>query len=58
MKPKKPTEKTSKLSFHKEQIRRLTADELAGVAGARNCTDDSCATHTLPPTTLGCMNTF
>jgi hypothetical protein len=46
MKSTKQTNKTSKLTFHKETIRRLTSDQLGGVAGGRNCTDESCSAAT------------
>ena len=46
MKSTKKTDKTSKLTFRKESIRRLTNDQLGAVAGGRNCTNDSCSAAT------------
>jgi hypothetical protein len=55
MKSTKQPDKTSKLTFRKESIRRMTNDELSAVAGGRNCTNDSCSVATFEG---GCVSTF
>lgn len=39
-----------KLSFHRETIRSLTADQSARVLGGRICLPDSCGPRTCPNT--------
>jgi hypothetical protein len=42
--------KGSKLSFKRETVRTLSADEAAQIAGGRTCQPDSCRPPTCPRT--------
>jgi hypothetical protein len=44
----KKNKKQSTLSFKRETVRTLTADEIRNVAGGRICLPDSCQSPTCP----------